>query len=114
MFLGGASNGILDYIADTSDTVKQVLPKGDEQKAVLSTLKAMKKRSNARNKQAKRVAKALDKTYVDHAAGGAEADEIWAELFTEIGQYNNDMLDLRFELKEQISREDWEEIFSEK
>ena len=113
MFLGGASNGILDYIADTSDTVKQVLPKGDEQKAVLGTLKAMKKSSNARNKQAKRAAKALDKAYADHAAAGAEADEIWAELFTEIGQYNNDMLDLRFELKEQISREDWEEIFSE-
>lgn len=113
MFLGGASNGILDYIADTSDTVKQVLPKGDEQKAVLSTLKAMKKRSNARNKQVKRVTKALDKTYADHAGGGAEADAIWDELFIEIGHYNNDMLDLRFELKEQISREDWEEIFSE-
>jgi hypothetical protein len=113
MFLGGASTGVLDYIADTRDNIKQVMPKGDEQKAALATLKAMKKRSSARNKQAKRAAKALDKTYADHAARGAEADAIWAELFTEIGHYNNDMLDLRFELKEQISREDWEEIFSE-
>ena len=113
LFLGGASTGVLDYIADTQDNIKQVMPKGDEQKAALATLKTMKKRSNARNKQAKRAAKALDKTYADHAAAGAEVDEIWAELFTEIGQYNSDMLDLRFELKEQISREDWEEIFSE-
>ncbi len=113
MFLGGASNGILDYIADTKDNIKQVMPKGDEQKAALATLKTMKKRSNVRNKQAKRAAKALDKVYADHAGGGAEADAIWDELFTEIGHYNSDMLDLRFEFKEQISREDWEEIFSE-
>jgi len=112
MFLGGASTGILDYIADTRDAVKQVMPKGEEQKAALTTLKAMKKRSNARNKQAKRAAKALDKEYADHAAGGAEADAIWNELFVEIGKYNHDMLDLRFELKEQISREEWDEIFS--
>jgi len=113
LFLGGASTGILDYIADTRDAVKQVMPKGEEQKAALTTLKAMKKRSNARNKQAKRAAKAIDKEYADHAEGGAEVDAIWNELFTEIGHYNRDMLDLRFELKEQISREDWEEIFSE-
>ena len=112
MFLGGASNGVLDYIADTKDNIKQVMPKGDEQKAALATLKAMKKISNARNKQAKRAAKALDKAYADHAEGGAEVDAIWDELFIEIGHYNNNMLDLRFELKEQISREDWEKIFS--
>jgi len=47
LFLGGASTGILDYIADTRDAVKQVMPKGEEQKAALTTLKAMKKRSNA-------------------------------------------------------------------
>lgn len=113
LFLGGTTTGMLDYIADTRDAVKQVVPKGDEQKAALATLKAMKKRSNARNKQAKRAAKALDKEYADHAAGGAEADAIWNELFIEIGQYQHDMLDLRFELKEQISREDWNKIFSE-
>ena len=113
LFLGGGSTGMLDYIAEARDSVKQVMPKGEEQKAALDTLKAMKKRSGARNKQAKRAVKALDKMYADHGAGGAEADAIWDELFTKIGQYNNDMLDLRFELKAQISREDWEKIFSQ-
>jgi hypothetical protein len=88
------------------------MPKGEEQKAALTTIKTMKKRSGARNKQAKRAAKALDKAYAVHAAGGAEGDAIWNELFTEIKHYNSDMLDLRFELKEQISREDWDKIFS--
>ena len=113
LFLGGASTGVLDYIADTKDNIKQVMPKGDEQKAALATVKAMKKRSKARNKVAKNTAKALDKAYEDHAGGGTEVDTIWNELFVEIGRYNNDMLDLRFELKEQISREDWEKIFLE-
>lgn len=113
LFLGGSSTGVLDYIADTKDNIKQVMPKGDQQKAALTTVKAMKKRSKARNKVAKNTAKALDKAYEDHAAGGTEVDAIWNELFVEIGQYNHDMLDLRFGLKEQINREDWEKIFSE-
>jgi len=39
-----------------------------------------------------------------------EADAIWNELFIEIAKYNHGMLDPRFELKEQISREEWDEI----
>ncbi len=113
LFLGGSSSGVLDYIANTRDNIRQVMPKSDEQKAALTTVKAMKKRSKARNKVAKSTAKALDKAYKDHAGGGADVDAIWDELFVEIGQYNRDMLDLRFELKEQINREDWEKIFSE-
>jgi len=113
LFLGGSSSGVLDYIADTRDNIRQVMPKGDEQKAALATVKAMKKRSKARNKVAKSTAKALDKAYKDHAGGGTEIDAIWNELFVEMGQYNNDMLDLRFELKDQINRVDWAKIFSE-
>jgi len=112
LFLGGSSSGVLDYIADTKANIKQVMPKGDQQKAALTTVKAMKKRSKSRNKVAKNTAKALDKAYEDHAGGGKEVEAVWNELFVEMGQYNHDMLDLRFELKEQISRDDWEKIFS--
>jgi len=111
LFLGGSSSGVLDYIADAEDNVKQVIAKGDQRTGALATLKALKKTSKARNKQVKRAAKALDKAREDHAGGNAEVDGIWSELFVELGEHNSDMLDLRFELKDQINREDWEKIF---
>jgi len=38
---------------------------------------------------------------------------IWAGYFAEVDQYDQDMLDLRFELMEHINRDEWSEIFSQ-
>ena len=110
-FLGGGSSGVLQYIGDTQDAVKSVMPKGDEQEATLSTLKAMKKKTNALNKVAKRAAKEIDKVFSDHDTTDADLDEIWDGYFAELDKHNHDMLDLRFELKESVSREEWQVIF---
>ncbi len=112
MILGGGSTAALAYIADTQDSVKIVMVKDERQKAALSTLKAMKKRTNARNKQVKRASKDMHKTLGQENINTADIDAIWAGYFAEIDQYNQDMLDLRWELKEHINREEWGEIFS--
>ena len=112
LFLGGSSTAMLAYIADTQDTVKLVMVKDDRQKEALSTLKAMKKRTDARNKEVKRATKDLNKALGQDDINTADIDAIWAGYFAEIDQYDHDMLDLRFELKEHINREEWEEIFS--
>ena len=114
LILGGGSTGLLDYIADTQDSVKIVMVKDERQKEALTTLKAMKKRANARNKQARNTAKSLDKMFRNHDTTAADIDAIWAEHFAGRDQYNHDMLDLRFELKEYITREEWEAIFPER
>jgi hypothetical protein len=113
LLLGGGATSVLQYIGDTQDAVKIVMPKGDEQKAALSTLKAMKKRTTGLNKVAKQTAKAVDKAFGDHDTSAADLDAIWGGYFAEIDQHNNDMLDLRFELKESISREEWAAIFQD-
>ena len=51
LILGGSSTAMLAYIADTQDSVKIIMTKDDRQKEALSTLKAMKKRTDARNKE---------------------------------------------------------------
>ncbi len=113
LILGGGSTAALAYIADTQDNVKTVMVKDDRQKAALSTLKAMKKRTNARNKHVKRASKDLNKALGQEDINTADIDAIWAGYFAEIDHYDQDMLDLSWELREHINREEWQEIFSE-
>ncbi len=102
---------MLGFIADTEDSVKTVIVKDDRQKAALGTLKKMKNRTNARNKQVKRAMKNLNKALRQDDVSTADIDAIWAGYFTEVDQYKDDMLDLRWELKGHIDREEWEAIF---
>ncbi len=110
-FLGGGSGGILDYIADTKDRVEMVLADGERQEEALAVLKTIKKTATAHNKQVKRTAKGLQKTFRNHESTAAEIDALWAEHYAAINRYNEKMIDLRFELKEHIDREEWEIIF---
>ena len=114
LILGGGSIGLLDYIADAKDNVKQVMPKSDAQKEALATLKAMKKRTQAHNKQIKNTFKGLAKEFEEYGASDEEINRMWSEFFSDRKLYDGDMLDLRFELKENISREEWEMIFLDK
>ncbi len=84
----------------------------DRRKEALNTLKAMKKRTDARNKQVEQALKDLRKTLGNDDLDEADIDAIWNEYFAEIDQYDHDTLNLRFELREHISREEWQEIFS--
>ncbi len=112
LLFGGGSTALLAYIADALDSVKVVMVKDERRKEALSTLKAMKKRTNARNKEVKRATKGLNKALGQDDINTADIDAIWAGYFAEIDQYDQDMLDLRFELKEHINRAEWKEIFS--
>jgi hypothetical protein len=111
MLFGGGSTAMLGYIANAQDSVKIIMVKDERRKQALSTLKAMKKRTNARNKEVRRATKNLNKALDQDNINAADIDAIWDVYFAEIDQYDNDMLDLRFELKDHISREEWKEIF---
>ena len=111
--LGGSSTSLLDYIADTRDSVKTIMVKDERQKEALNTLKAMKKRARAHNKQAGKAAKGLNKAFRDHDVTTGEIDAIWATYFAEVDRYNHHMIELRFELREHINREEWGAIFSD-
>lgn len=113
LFLGGGSTATLAYIADTQDNVKTVMVRDDRRKEALGTLKAMKKRTNARNKQVERALKDLSRTLGNDDIDEADIDAIWDGYFAEIDQYDHDMVDLRFELREHVNREEWEAIFSD-
>lgn len=113
LFLGGSSTGLLDYIAETRDNVKAVMVKDERRTEALATIKAMKKITKARNKQVKRASKKLSKAFAGTDTSDEAIDAIWTSHFATVKQYDHEMLDLRYELKEQLTREEWEAVFSE-
>jgi hypothetical protein len=112
LFLGGSSTGMLDYIADSQDTVKVVMEKDDRRKDALGTLKAMKKRTNAHNKIVKRTSRDMNKALSNDAVTDADIDAIWDVYFQQRETYDIDMLDLRYQLRDQMTREEWQQVFS--
>lgn len=53
----------------------------------------------------------IDKAYSDHDTTATDLGDIWGGYFAELDKHNRDMLDLRFELKESVSREEWQQVF---
>jgi len=108
LFLGGGGAGILDFVADAQDEIKVVMEKDNQQREALGILKAMKKRVSANNKTLKLTLKDLDRAL----STDADFDTIWDTYFEQRGAHNRDMLDLRFKLRDQLTREEWEQVFS--
>ena len=113
LFLGGSSTGLLEYIGETEDDIKVVMEKDDRRKAALGNVKDMQKRTKARNKQVKKAQKELSKTLANHDVTMADIDAVWDIYFVEVETYNNDMLELRFELRDRLTREEWQAVFAE-
>jgi hypothetical protein len=107
--LGGGGSGTLDFIADTSDTVKVVVENEESQKTALATLKTMKKQSSGFDKEVKRASKELNAAL--ESDDQAAIERAWEKLLQQRNAYDKSMLDMRFELKDQLTREEWEAVF---
>ena len=112
LILGGSNTGMLNFIADTQDTVKVVMEKDDRRKEVLATLKETKKRTEAHNKMVKRTSKDMNKILSSDEVTDDDIETIWEAYFAQRASYNQDMLDLRFQLKDQMTREEWQQVFA--
>jgi hypothetical protein len=111
LILGGSNTGMLDFIADTQDEVKVVMEKDDRRKEALSTLKTMKKRTDAHNKMVKGTSKDMNTILSGDEVTDADIDVIWDAYFSQRATYNQEMLDLRYQLKDQLTREEWQQVF---
>ena len=89
------------------------MEKDDRRKEVLGTLKAAKKTTNAYGKQIRRTSKDLNKALAAHDGTIENIDTIWNRYFAVRDNYNRDMLDLRFQLKDQLTRDEWQQVFAE-
>jgi hypothetical protein len=113
LFLGGTPTGLIDYLSDVQDEVKVVMPKNDQRKAALNVLKNMEKTTKAQNKQVANYSKQLSKALADHDFEHDEIDSLWAEYHETRGNFQMEMIDLRFELKNHVAREEWQDVFGD-
>ncbi len=112
LFLGGGSaTQLLGDISEVQDRVKIVMPKDDQRNEALSVLKTVEKRTKSRNKMVQSTTKQLSKGLKDHGVTDAHLDAIWNDYVQGIDEFHRDMIDLRFELKQHISHEEWQQVF---
>jgi hypothetical protein len=114
LFLGGGSNTFLDYIAEAKGEVKTVVLDDERRKAALATLKLMKKEASARNKSTGKLSKLIAKQVKVGGPTSSELGTAWSEHYETVDGYYARMIDLRFELRDSITREEWQQIFAAK
>ena len=112
LLLGGSSTtGLLDFIGDARDEAKVVVADDDRRVEALGTFKSIKKLTESRNKQVKNSAKELSTVLASPELYDADIDKAWFVYFETVENHNAEILDLRYELQEHITREEWEQIF---
>jgi len=60
----------------------------------------------------KRVTKDMNKILPSDEVTDTDFDTIWDGYFEQRASYNRDMLDLRYQLKDQMTREEWQQVFA--
>jgi hypothetical protein len=112
MLLGGTPSGMLVELSLIQDNIEAVMAKDDRRKAAQEVVKTMEKRTKDQNKQVDSYAKRLDEALSDHDYPTADIDKLWSKYHAVRRDYQLRMVDLRFELKEHITREEWQQVFA--
>jgi len=111
MLMGGGSSVLNTDIQFVEEQLKMVMDKTDERKAALATLNEMTKRTQQRQKTLGKIQKQQKKLVADYGSSPEDTDKLWLEVTAERSEFHADMIKLRFELKEQLGREVWCELF---
>ncbi len=112
LFLGGGGTQLLENIGVYDDRAKAVIADEDRRDQARDVLDSMKERTEARNEMVKDAGEELGELIEDQGVADAQLDAVWDQYMTEIAAYHRDMIDLRFELKQQVNREEWQAIFA--
>ncbi|MEP4147071.1 MAG: hypothetical protein ABJL54_07595 [Halioglobus sp.] len=113
LFLGGTPSGMLVELSNIQDNIEIVVVKNERGKAALDVISRMEQRTKAQNLQVDSTAKLLDEALSVHDFSTAETDNLWNKYHAIRRNHHLYMIELRFELKEHITREEWQEIFGD-
>jgi hypothetical protein len=117
-FIGGGAAGISAgaltpaTVGELSDRVAIVVEDRARAEAAQSTLAELKRETAAFEKEFAVSGKAIKRSYGDHAADRAEIEAVFEQLNRDWERGQERVLDLRFELREQLTREEWAALYS--
>jgi hypothetical protein len=118
-FIGGGAVGIHAgaltpaAVDELSDRIAIVVEDPAREAAAQATLDDLKRETVAFEKKFAESGKAAKRSYGDHAADRAEIEAVFEQLNRDWARGQERALDLRFELRERLTREEWEALFSE-
>jgi hypothetical protein len=117
-FFGGGAGGIdagaltPATVKELSDRIEIVVEDPSRAEAAQATLDDLKTEVTAFGKKFTASGRAISRSYRDHAAGRAEIEAILDELNRDWERGQERALDLRFELQDQLTREEWAALYS--
>jgi hypothetical protein len=110
---GGGTFGPMVFIDEALDSTKVVIVEDDRRKEANATLKSMRKRSSDYTKATKKLAKEPGLQKQDRNISDEDLDLFWDRLIKLNSEYSNDIVEMRFQLRDQLSREEWKALFPE-
>ena len=114
LFLGGGiENAVLDYIGFMRGSVNEVVSDEERQAQAKTTLKDMKKLTSAYSKSNQKAFKTLLAEMSSLDTNAVAIGVLWDDYYQDVESYNKQMIDLRFELRESLTRDEWEQIFTD-
>jgi hypothetical protein len=117
-FIGGGAVGISagaltpEAVDVLSQRIAIVVEDPERAEAAQSTMKNLSKEARAFEKTFSASGKDLKRSYRDHAADRAEIEAVLDELNRDWERGQERALDLRFALREQLTREEWAALHS--
>jgi len=104
---GGASAGLLYDFGSMKKQVKTYVTDEERKDAALDVVKEFKARAKAENKKLKALKKQVEGSLNESPAADEQLTYLGEELINSTRAYYADMLDLRFKIREQFTREEW-------
>ena len=117
-FLGGGAAGISAgtltpaAVEALSERIAIVVEDPARAEAARATLAELKRETTVFDKKFATSGKAVKRSYRDHAADRAEIEAVLDQLNRDWERGQERTLDLRFDLREQLTREEWAALYS--
>lgn len=114
LFLGGGiEDAVLDDVQYMRGTVKEVVSDDERRADARATLNEMKKLTKAHSKSNQKTFKSLLGVMGEMGAESETVAALWEDYYQAVDSYNERMIDLRFELRDTLTREEWEQMFAD-
>jgi hypothetical protein len=111
LILVGSSGLLFDY-GDLKKAVKTHVVEKEHKDVALDIVKEFKQRAKSQGKQLKATAREVDDALSAYAPGDDQLAALGSQYISDTRSYYKDLLDLRFKLKDQLTREEWTAVFT--
>lgn len=107
---GGGTAGLLYDTSEVKKDVKAYVIADERKKAALSIVERWKSRIKEQNKLLKSWSSELDDTLAIYSENDAAVDAAWSAYFQQTEAFYAELSEMRFELKDQVTQEEWEQF----